>query len=79
MSAGTSNRDQVTNVALLGQRVDDIVHDLYGNGQPGVLGRMESRLDKIEDKLTRVIVTVALLAGGSGAALGAVAKSLLGG
>lgn len=60
-------------------RIVELEHDIFGNGQPGALGKLETKIDRIEEKLGRVIVGIALLSGGSGMVSGAILKAILGG
>lgn len=60
-------------------RIVELEHDLFGNGQPGALGKLETKIDRIEEKVGRVVVGIALLSGGSGAVAGAILKAILGG
>ena len=66
-------------VARLEIHVETMRHDLFGNGNPGVLARIEERLEKMEDRLGKVIVAIALLSGACGAAGTKIAGFILGG
>lgn len=44
---------------------------LLGNGQPGMVHELKEEIKKLNEKMTRIIAVVAILAGGSGIGLGA--------
>lgn len=49
---------------------DKLYKQINGNGQPGLISRVDARLDGIETKLGRVVVAVAVLsATGGGSAM----------
>lgn len=74
----------------LEKELNDMHRELFGNGQPGALARMEGRhvkslgemakkLSDIENKLGRVMIAVAMLAAAGGAGGMSVVQAILGG
>lgn len=70
---------EIERIATLETHVETMRHDLFGNGNPGVLSRIEGRLEKMEDRLGKVVVAIALLSGACGAAGTKIASLILGG
>jgi hypothetical protein len=63
-------------VSVLEHRQDDVEHRLFGNGQPGILQRMEEKIDRVDKKVTILITIVGLLSGGAGAGIGKLVELL---
>lgn len=52
--------------AAMKERLDAMYHDLYGNGQPGIIEKWDSRLEQLEKQHQRVIWVLGALALASG-------------
>jgi hypothetical protein len=70
------------------RRISDLDHELFGNGQPGIFDRIdtkvrestertEKRLDDISNKLGKVMVAIGVLAAASGGVASEVIRALL--
>jgi hypothetical protein len=53
-------------IVKLEEKVETMGHRLFGNGQPGILDRLSEKVDKIDGKVGKLMLTVVGLAGGSG-------------
>lgn len=49
-------------LSLLEQRDKSLRHELFGNGQPGRLSKIEKKIDQIDDKTGKIVVAVVFLA-----------------
>ena len=56
---------------------EDLSHELFGNGQPGRFDKIETKLDAIQDKMTKVITIVGILAAASGGLAAQLVQSIL--
>lgn len=52
--------------AAMKERLDSMYHDLYGNGQPGLIEKWDARLDQLERQQHRVLWVLGALAVASG-------------
>ncbi|MDK2972849.1 MAG: hypothetical protein PWP23_2604 [Candidatus Sumerlaeota bacterium] len=65
--------------ALLEREVTEMKKYLYGNGRPGKLAVIETKIDTLSDKMGRVQLLIGILATSSGAGIGYVLKAMFGG
>jgi hypothetical protein len=56
---------------------EELSHELFGNGQPGRFDKIEAQLNKIHDKLGKIITVVGVLAAASGGATATFVQALL--
>lgn len=64
--AAAAEAEPEVRLALLERGLDDLRHQLFGNGQPGMLQLMEAKIDKLDAKVGKLMLIVVGLAGGSG-------------
>ena len=76
-------------LAVMRRQLDDMDHELFGNGQPGRLDKtdakineMDQRIDKrlstMEERVTKIIIAVSLIAQAGGQAVPFVVELLKG-
>ena len=65
-------------ILMIEKRVSDMDRELFGNGKPGRLDRIESSLENLKNQFGKVIVIGAMIAGASGAGGAKLAAVILG-
>ena len=66
-------------VGILESKVEDMHHQLFGNGQPGQLAEIRRELRDLNKGLVKVTVAIASIAGGGGGVIGFHLNSVIGG